>query len=171
MFREAFNLLDLNGDGTISRDELLGAGSSLNLGRKSKRSSELSFSQFMELMIVSMRDLDVEQELIEAFKLFDRDGNCRVSVKEVRTMMGRIDEVSEGREMLREFHDAVGAECARPGSSGQEAVVVSRPGWTWMPQGPRGPHRGGRSGGSRTCRLRRRCLRKAVPHRNREPHP
>lgn len=24
-------------------------------------------------------------------------------------MMGRIDEVSEGREMLREFHDAVGA--------------------------------------------------------------
>jgi calmodulin len=110
MFREAFNLLDVNSDGTISRDELLGAESSLNLGGKSKRSSELDFSQFMELMIVSMRDLDVEQELIEAFKLFDRDGNCHVSVKEVRSMMERIDEVNEGREMLREFHDAVGAD-------------------------------------------------------------
>ena len=121
MFREAFDLLDANGDGTISRSELVGAATNyLGSGATKKRSGELDFSKFMEMMIVQMRDLDVEQELIEAFKLFDRDGNCAVSVGEVREMMERIDEVEEGQAMLREFAATEGTGDSRRLSESSE---------------------------------------------------
>ena len=62
----------------------------------------------------------MEQELIEAFKLFDRDGNCAVSVGEVREMMERIDEVEEGQAMLREFAATEGTGDSRRLSESSE---------------------------------------------------
>ena len=36
----------------------------------------IDFPEFSSLMARKMKDTDTEEELVEAFKVFDRDGNC-----------------------------------------------------------------------------------------------
>ena len=40
----------------------------------------IDFPEFLSLMARKMKDTDTEEELIEAFKVFDRDGNGFISV-------------------------------------------------------------------------------------------
>jgi len=39
----------------------------------------IDFPEFLSLMARKMKDTDTEEELIEAFKVFDRDGNGLIS--------------------------------------------------------------------------------------------
>lgn len=39
------------------------------------RSGAITFSDFLSLMVRKMRETDTEEELIEAFQVFDREGN------------------------------------------------------------------------------------------------
>merc|ERR1719498_815437 len=52
-----------------------------------------------------MKDTDTEEELIEAFKVFDRDGNGFISAAELRHVMTNLGEKltdEEVDEMIRE---------------------------------------------------------------------
>lgn len=52
-----------------------------------------------------MKDTDTEEELIEAFKVFDRDGNGLISAAELRHVMTNLGEKltdEEVDEMIRE---------------------------------------------------------------------
>ena len=44
----------------------------------------IDFPEFLSLMARKMKDTDTEEELIEAFKVFDRDGNGFISAAELR---------------------------------------------------------------------------------------
>ena len=39
-----------------------------------------------------MRDTDTEEEMVEAFKVFDRDGDGLISLTELHTVMKQIGE-------------------------------------------------------------------------------
>ena len=47
----------------------------------------IGFFEFCTLMIRMMKDSDIEDELLEIFKVFDRDGNGSVSPAELRYTM------------------------------------------------------------------------------------
>lgn len=56
-------------------------------------------------MARKMRDVDTEEELVEAFKVFDKDGNGFISAAELRHVMTNLGEKltdEEVDEMIRE---------------------------------------------------------------------
>mmetsp|Transcript_3482 Transcript_3482/g.533 ORF Transcript_3482/g.533 Transcript_3482/m.533 type:complete len:81 (-) Transcript_3482:214-456(-) len=44
----------------------------------------IDFDEFCKLMAKKMKDTDTEEELIEAFKVFDRDNNGKIDADELR---------------------------------------------------------------------------------------
>jgi Ca2+-binding EF-hand superfamily protein len=65
----------------------------------------IDFPEFLSLMSRKMRDTDTEEELIEAFKVFDHDGNGFISAAELRHVMTNLGEKltdEEIDEMIRE---------------------------------------------------------------------
>ena len=116
-FKEAFSLFDKEGDGTITTNEI---GSVMRfLGKKpteaelQEMTSEIGtdgngtidFYEFLSLMVNKTRYEDTEEELIKAFKVFDRDGNGVISAKEVRQVMtglGKNLTDQEVNDMIRE---------------------------------------------------------------------
>jgi len=67
--------------------------------------SSVDFPEFLSLMARKMKDTDTEEELIEAFKVFDRDGNGFISAAELRHVMCNLGEKltdEEVDEMIRE---------------------------------------------------------------------
>merc|ERR1712153_124311 len=65
----------------------------------------IDFPEFLSLMARKMKDTDTEEELIEAFKVFDKDGNGFISAAELRHVMTHLGEKltdEEVDEMIRE---------------------------------------------------------------------
>ncbi len=65
----------------------------------------IDFPEFLSLFARKMRDTDTEEELTEAFKVFDRDGNGLISVEELKHVMTNLGEKltdEEINEMIKE---------------------------------------------------------------------
>merc|ERR1712025_1408860 len=65
----------------------------------------IDFPEFLSLMARKMKDTDTEEELIEVFKVFDRDGNGFISAAELRHVMTNLGEKltdEEVDEMIRD---------------------------------------------------------------------
>merc|ERR1712232_33441 len=65
----------------------------------------IDFPEFLSLNARKMKDTDTEEELIEAFKVFDRDGSGFISAAELRHVMTNLGEKltdEEVDEMIRE---------------------------------------------------------------------
>lgn len=63
------------------------------------------FPEFLTMMARKMKDTDSEEEIREAFKVFDRDNNGFISAAELRHVMTSIGEKltdDEVDEMIRE---------------------------------------------------------------------
>ena len=98
-FKEAFQIFDKDGDGSITTKELgtvmrrLGQNPSDDKIRQmiidvdEDKSETIDFKEFLGLMAKKMKENDSEDELIEAFKVFDRDGNGKISAHELRYVM------------------------------------------------------------------------------------
>ena len=98
-FKEAFQIFDKEGDGSITTKELgtvmrsLGQNPSDDEIRQmiidvdEDKSETIDFKEFLGLMAKKMKENDSEDELIEAFKVFDRDGNGKISAHELRYVM------------------------------------------------------------------------------------
>jgi len=87
----------------------------------------IDFPEFLSLMSRKMKDTDTEEELIEAFKVFDRDGNGFISAAELRHVMTNLGEKltdEEVDEMIREAD--VDGDCrAMPAAQPVPSVVSS----------------------------------------------
>ena len=114
---EAFNLFDKNGDKTISTKELGIVMRLLGIDPTEAELQEMinevdtdhnetiEFSQFINLMARKIKDVDSEEELIAAFKVFDKDGSGYISSTELRHIMTNLGEKladEEADEMIRE---------------------------------------------------------------------
>ena len=56
------------------------------------QSGSIEFSEFLQLMRRRMRDTDTEEEMVEAFKVFDRDSDGLISLQELKLVMRQIGE-------------------------------------------------------------------------------
>ena len=56
------------------------------------KNDSIDFNEFLQLMRKRMRDTDTEEQLVEAFKVFDRDGNGLISQQELKMVMKQIGE-------------------------------------------------------------------------------
>merc|ERR1719337_561975 len=55
-------------------------------------SGTIDFPEFLNLMAKKMKDTDSEEEIKEAFKVFDKDGNGFISAAELRHVMTNLGE-------------------------------------------------------------------------------
>jgi calmodulin len=68
-------------------------------------SGTIDFTEFLTMMARKMKDTDSEEEILEAFKVFDKDGNGFISAAELRHIMTNLGEKltdEEVDEMIRE---------------------------------------------------------------------
>jgi len=98
-FKEAFQIFDKDGDGSITTKELGTVMRSLGqtpseetLKQMIKEvdvdgSGTIDFIEFLGLMEKKLRDNDTEEDLIDAFRVFDRDANGVISLQELKFVM------------------------------------------------------------------------------------
>ncbi len=66
---------------------------------------EIDFEEFLTMMAKKMREADSEEEVREAFRVFDKDGDGFLTLKELRQVMSNLGENmtdEELEEMIRE---------------------------------------------------------------------
>ena len=113
--KEAFELFDTSGSGTIEAKELKVALRALGfepskdelknlIGNFDKdNSGRIDFHEFLDIMITKMSEKDSQQELDKAFELFDlnKDGSISFDeLKQVATELGEDMTDEELREMI-----------------------------------------------------------------------
>lgn len=103
-FKEAFEIFDQDKNGYISVNELREILNNLGQNPNDKELDEIineadsdgdgniDFKEFLCFMAKRMRDTDTEDELIEAFKLFDNDGNGVVSVSKLKEVFYSLND-------------------------------------------------------------------------------
>ncbi|XP_064475189.1 calmodulin-beta-like [Ornithodoros turicata] len=114
-FKDAFTLFDKDGSGSILSSDLGTVMRSLGynpteadikdiLGSEEIR-DRIDFPEFLTIMAKNVRALDTEEEIREAFKVFDRNGDGFISTAELRHVMTTLGEklsTEEVDEMIRE---------------------------------------------------------------------
>ena len=115
-YRTAFEFYDKDGDGKITLKEL---GAILrNLGKNptqkqieqmfieidSDGNGVIDFYEFVSFINKKMRDLDIEEELKEAFYVFDQDGNKVLTSHELGAIFSNLKGIPSNDidEMIRE---------------------------------------------------------------------
>ncbi len=116
-FKEAFSLFDKDGDGGITTKELGTVMRSVGQNPTEAeladmifevdqdRSSTIDFPEFLTLMARKMNDTDSEEEIQEAFRVFDKDSTGFISTAElghVLTDLGEMYTDEQLDEMIRE---------------------------------------------------------------------
>jgi calmodulin len=110
-FKEAFSLFDKDGDGCITSKELGTVMRSLGQhpteaeiadlvkGVDTDGNGKIDFKEFTNMMISKMKDSITEDEIREAFLLFDNDGNGFISATELRHVMTSLGETLTDEEV------------------------------------------------------------------------
>lgn len=116
-YKEAFSLFDKSGTGVISSRELGNLMKSLGQTPTEAElrdlvneidingDGEIDFGEFVSLMARQVSDHDAEEELREAFKIFDRNEDGFISPSELRLVMTNLGEKLTDEEiddMIRE---------------------------------------------------------------------
>jgi calmodulin len=97
--KEAFNLFDKDKDGSISTVELRDIMEALGAHPTERELAEVvnrldtnkngkvEFDEFVMLFEQNVRNPGVEENLIDAFRMFDKDGNGKINAKEFKEAM------------------------------------------------------------------------------------
>ena len=114
LYKEAFTLVDQDGDGIILTAEVGRVARMLCLNPTQAELSEMlseidgdtvEFPEVLELLKRKKKEGDPEDEFKEAFRVFDKDGNGFISAAELRHVMTNLGEKltdEEVDEMIRE---------------------------------------------------------------------
>jgi len=101
-FKEAFQLFDKDGDGKITGEELgtvmraLGQNPTQaeikDIVKEIGGNGTVEFPEFLSMMQRRMKSTDNEEQIREAFKVFDKNGNGFVEIKELRHVLTTLGE-------------------------------------------------------------------------------
>ena len=58
----------------------------------SNESGTIDMPEFLNMMAIKMGEANVEEEILEAFKVFDKDGNGLISARELKHVMANMGE-------------------------------------------------------------------------------
>jgi len=117
-FKEAFSLFDKDGDGCITTKELGTVMRSLGQHPTEAEladmvreidvdgNGQIDFNEFLNMMVMKMKDVITEEEIREAFLLFDNDGNGFISAAELRHVMTNLGETLTDEEVEELMHEA-----------------------------------------------------------------
>jgi Ca2+-binding EF-hand superfamily protein len=109
-YKETFNFFDRDGDGIISRPDLFHIMKMMNQEPNSEeiieimkindknKDSKICFQDFKEIMET---DNDSPNQLLQAFKIFDKDGNGLVDQEELKTILENFGEYLDDKEIER----------------------------------------------------------------------
>ena len=113
--KEAFDLFDTDGSGSIDPKELKAAMQSLGFEAKNQtifqmisdldknRSGAIDFEEFLDMMTARMSDKDTREDISKVFRLFDDDGTGLISIKNLRRVARELGETmteEEQQEMI-----------------------------------------------------------------------
>ena len=116
-YKKAFDVYDKDKDEKINLTELENIMKSIGQNPSESELQDMineididgegviTFDGFISLMEKKLRDADTEEELIESFKVFDKDGNGLISsenLREVVVSLGMKFSQEEIDEMIRE---------------------------------------------------------------------
>ena len=108
--REAFNLFDTDGSGTIDPKELKAAMQSLGFEAKNQtiyqmigdidkdNDGSIDFEEFLDMMTAKMSDKDTREDIQKVFNLFDDDQTGRITLRNLKRVAKELrrDHVRRG---------------------------------------------------------------------------
>jgi len=115
--KEAFDAFDKDGSGTISSEELLGVMRAMGQNPTEDEllnlvlevdvdgNGTIDFPEFLNMMKKKAREVDEEADLREAFKIFDRNRDGYIDMKELKkvtAMLGTMLTKEEIEEFMAE---------------------------------------------------------------------
>jgi calmodulin len=115
--KDVYDLFDKNRNSYISHNDLKGLMIALGADPTDDEMSQIiseadpnntgmiTFEQFLDIYAVRAKEPNSEEDLIEAFKIFDSDGSGTISADELRTVMMTLGEKlsrEEAEAMIKE---------------------------------------------------------------------
>ena len=109
--REALDLFDTDGSGTIDAKELKVALRALGLDAKKDEirrmindidkdgSGTIDFNEFLNMMTARMGDRDSREEIIKVFRLFDDDTSGSITLRNLRRVAKELGETMTDEEL------------------------------------------------------------------------
>lgn len=116
--KEAFNVFDTFGAGTINTKELKVAIRALGFEPKKEEikkmigevdpecSGKLSFEDFLTLMSQKMSEKDSKQEILKAFRLFNDDGTGKITFQNLKRVANELGENLTDEELQEMIDEA-----------------------------------------------------------------
>ncbi|CAN0058399.1 unnamed protein product, partial [Phaeothamnion confervicola] len=118
--REAFNLFDTDGSGTIDPKELKAAMQSLGFEAKNQTiyqasksiregemisdidkdgSGSIDFEEFLDMMTAKMSDKDTKEDIRKVFNLFDDDQTGTITLRNLKRVAKELGETMSGESL------------------------------------------------------------------------
>ncbi|XP_004684041.1 PREDICTED: centrin-1 [Condylura cristata] len=116
--REAFDLFDADGSGTIDVKELRVAMRALGFEPKKEEikkiisevdkegKGKVNFNDFLAVMTQKMAEKDTKQEILKAFRLFDDDETGKISFRNLKRVASELGEHLTDEELQEMIDEA-----------------------------------------------------------------
>ena len=116
--KEAFDLFDTDGSGTIDAKELKVAMRALGFEPKKEEirkmiadadrdgSGVIDFPEFLDMMTQKMSERDPKEEMLKAFRLFDDDETGKISFKNLKRVAKELGENMTDEEIQEMIDEA-----------------------------------------------------------------
>jgi Ca2+-binding EF-hand superfamily protein len=116
--KEAFDLFDTDGSGSIDAKELKVAMRALGFEPRKEEvrkmiseidrdgSGTIEFPEFLEMMAAKMAERDPREEILKAFRLFDRDNKGKISFADLKAVSRELGENLTDEELQEMIDEA-----------------------------------------------------------------